>query len=95
MAMFKNVSKRERALAAATVAAALGAAIYSFIIEPLSGRWNDLDKEIRDKEALLRKGNRILRSKEFIKEQHAEYTAYFQSAKLTPEEESAGAYRNK
>ncbi len=89
--MFRNIAKRERLLAAAAALTALAAVAYNFIIEPIAGRWRELDLKIRDKEVVLRKYSRILRDKDDIEKERAAYAKYFESKKLTPEEESAGA----
>lgn len=87
--MFRNITKRERLLAAAAVSAALAAVIYNFVIEPVIGSWGELDRKIRDKEIVLRKYARILRDKDDIEKERAEYAKYFECKKLTSEEESA------
>ncbi len=87
--MFRNVTKREKLLATATISVALAALAYNFIIDPVIGQWNELDKKIRDKEVILKKYSRILRDKETIERQRIEYAKYLGSKKLTPEEESA------
>ena len=92
--MLNNITGREKTLAIATIVVVLAALVYNFVIEPLVVRWNNLEEDIRDKEALLRKHNRILRSKEIIEKLHTEYTCYFQTEVLTPEEESAAALSN-
>ncbi|MFH0840247.1 MAG: hypothetical protein V1883_04445 [Candidatus Omnitrophota bacterium] len=89
--MFRNITKRERFLALATISAALAALVYNFVIEPIAGQWSELDRKIRDKEVVLRKYSRILRDKDNIEKQRTEYAKYFKSQKLTPEEESAVA----
>jgi len=89
--MFRNITKRERILAIATVSVAVVAIVYNFIIEPIIGQWNALDKKIRDKEIVLKKHSRILRDKDNIERLRAEYAKYFETNKLTPEEESAVA----
>ena len=86
-----NITKREKRLVMATIGMVLAALAYNFTLEPLVKRWNDLGEEIRTKEIVLRKHSRILREKETIERLHSEYAAYFQTEKLTPEEESAVA----
>jgi hypothetical protein len=92
--MLKNIKKRERVLGTITIIIAITALSYNFVVEPLTNRWSGLEKEIRDKEILLTKHNRILRDREEIEKLHSEYTKYFQKEKLTPEEESATALSN-
>lgn len=87
--MLENITKREKMLGAVTIVAALMALTYNFIIEPLAKQWNTLEEEIRDKEVLLTKHNRILRDKDEIQKLHSEHTRFFQKEKLTPDEESA------
>lgn len=87
--MFKNVTKREKLLAAVTISVAVTAFAYNFIIDPIIGQWSDLDKKIKDKEGVVKKYSRILRDKEIIERQRGEYAKYFELKKLTPEEESA------
>ena len=89
--MFRNIKKREKLLAVATISVALIAVIYNFIIEPVIGRWNTIDKKITDKEIILEKYSRILRDKNTIEKLRAKYAKYFETNKLTPEEESAAA----
>ena len=89
--MFRNITKRERTFAIATVSVAVVAIVYNFIIEPIIGQWNVLDKKIKDKEIVLKKHSRILRDKDNIERLRAEYAKYFETNKLTPEEESAVA----
>ena len=86
-----NITKREKTFAIFTICVLLLSLIYNFVVEPLTERWNFLKKEIREKEALLMKHNRILRNKERIEKQHTVYSAYFKKEVLTPEEESASA----
>lgn len=92
--MFENIRKREKILSVVTIGVALIALTYNFVIEPLAKRWNTLKSGIRDKEILLTKHSRILRSKDEIEKLHSEYTKYFETKKLTPEEESAIALSN-
>lgn len=87
--MLRNITKRERLLAAATISITIAAIVYNFIIDPAAGRWNDLDKKIRDKEAALKKHSRILRDRSDIEKLRAQYAKYFELKRLTPEEESA------
>jgi len=87
--MLKNITKREKGLAVITMSIVFVALAYNFIIEPLAKRWGSMGEEIRGKETLLKKHNRILRDREIIERLHSEYTAYFQSEELSPEEESA------
>ena len=89
--MFSNITKREKTLGIITVGILIAALIYNFIIEPLAQRWSDLEKEIREKEAILRKHSRVLRNKNIIEKMHSEFTEYFEAEKLTPEEENAKA----
>lgn len=89
--MLRNITKRERLLAGATVSITIAAIAYNFIIDPVIGRWNDLDKKIRDKEAMLKKHSRILRDRSNIEKLRAQYAKYFELKRLTPEEESAVA----
>ena len=89
--MLGNIKKREKILGIATVCLVAAALAYNFIIEPLGKRWNDSQKEIQEKEALLRRHSRILRSKDTIKKLHSIYTAYIQEEKMSSEEESAQA----
>lgn len=92
--MWENITGREKFLGGITIGAALIALIYNFVIEPLTERWNLLEREIRGKEALLTKHTRILRDKEGIERLHSEYTRFFQKELSTPEEESAIALSN-
>ena len=87
--MLKNIAKREKILGIITIGVVLAALMYNFVVEPLVKRWNALEKGVSDKEALLRKHNRILRNKEIIEKSHSKYTAYFETEILTAEEESA------
>ena len=87
--MLSNIAKREKILGMVTAVVIFGALAYNFVIEPLARRWNVLEKDIREKEALLRKHNRILRNKEIIEKLHSEYMGYFETEMLTQEEESA------
>lgn len=87
--MFRNITTREKMLAASTISIALVAVAYNFIIEPIVGQWNGLDRRIRDKEVTLKKHSRILRDKNNIEKMKAESTKYLATKKLTPEEESA------
>jgi hypothetical protein len=92
--MLENITSRERLLGVATIAVALLALTYNFIVEPLIKQWNTLGEEIRKKKLLLTKHNRILRDKEIIEKLYSEYMKYFHAEKLTPEEESAIALSN-
>ncbi len=87
--MLNNITGREKILAIITIGAVFAALVYNFLIEPLVGRWNTLEKEILDKESLFRKHSRIIRKKEIIEKLHSEYNTYFETEELTPEEESA------
>jgi hypothetical protein len=87
--MLRNITKRERMLAAATVSIAIVAIVYNFIIDPVIGQWNDLDKKIIDKEGVLKKHSRILRDRSNIEKLRAQHAKYFELKRLTPEEESA------
>lgn len=87
--MFRNISQREKMLSAAVISAALLAVIYNFIVEPAAGQWSALDQKIRDKENILRKYSRILRDKDNIEKRMTECAKYFETKKLTPEEENA------
>lgn len=87
--MLRNVTKRERLLVAGTISVALLAVAYNFVIEPVIGQWNSLDRKIRDKEVTLKKHSRILRDKNSIEKMKTEYAKYLGVKKLTPEEESA------
>ncbi len=87
--MLNNITKREKILGMISAGVIFGALAYNFVIEPLAKRWNVMEKDIRGKEALLRKHNRILRNKEIIEKLHSEYMEYFATKMLTQEEESA------
>ena len=87
--MLNNITKREKFLVVLTAAAALVALAYNFVIEPLANRWSGLEKEIREKEALLIKHRRIARDKDAIERLYSEYSKYFKHEKLSDEEESA------
>jgi len=89
--MLKNITKREKFIGIITISVVFVAIIYNFAIEPLIEQWNTLGEEIRAKESLLRKNNRILRDKDNIERTHSEYTAYFKTEVLSAEEESAKA----
>lgn len=89
--MLRNITKRERLLAGATVSIAVAALAYNFIMDPVIRQWNSLDGKIRDKEVMLKKHSRILRDRSNIEKLKAEYAKYFELKKLTPEEESAAA----
>ncbi|MDD5680595.1 MAG: GspMb/PilO family protein [Candidatus Omnitrophica bacterium] len=89
--MIRNITKREKILAAFTVSVTLIALVYNFIIDPIISQWNALDKKIRDKESALKKYSRILGDKENIERLRTQYAKYLGSKKMTLEEESAVA----
>lgn len=89
--MFRNITKREKTLAAFTISAVLIAVVYNFIIEPIIGQWNTLDKKIRDKEVVFTKYSRILSDKDNIEKLRAKYAKYLEHNKMTLDEESAVA----
>jgi hypothetical protein len=92
--VLKDITKREKILGALTVSVAVVTVAYGFIMEPLINRWNALGRDISDKKGLLAKHSRILRNNDEIEKLHSEYTRYFQTEKLSPEEESASALSN-
>jgi len=92
--MLGNITSREKFLGFATIGIALLALAYNFAIEPLIGQWNALEGEIREKEILLTKHNRVANNKEAIEKSYSEYTRFFVKEKKTPDEESAEALGN-
>lgn len=89
--MFRNITKRERLLAVSTISVAAIAVIYNFVIDPIAGQWNALDRKIIDREIVLKKYSRILGDKANIEKLRGRYAKYFEISRLTPEEESAVA----
>jgi Type II secretion system (T2SS), protein M subtype b len=89
--MFRNVTKREKLLAVSTISVAVIAVVYNFIIDPIIGQWNSMDKKIRSKEITLEKYARILRDKNSIEKLRGRYAKYFETNRQTPEEESSAA----
>ena len=87
--MATGITGREKILGIVTLLAALMVISANFIIKPLAGQWNSLDKDICGKEFLLKKHNRLLHDKNKIKALHAKYAKYLKTKKLTLEEESA------
>lgn len=53
--LLKNLSKRERYIALATLSFLALAIVYNFILEPAVSRWRGLDDEMRSRLAVLKK----------------------------------------
>lgn len=64
-------SRRERGLAAMTLAAAAVAAAYVLIVEPLARQWQDLNRQIEVKTNKLIRDLRLLSAEKAIEEEHS------------------------
>jgi hypothetical protein len=83
--LIKNLTKREKYIAAATVIVAAAAILYVFILEPISSRWSDLDKGIVSKQAELEKDTRILSKKKSLEADYAGISKFLKGAKSEDE----------
>ena len=82
----KNLSKREKRIAVVTLVVVVVTFAYGFIIEPISKRWFELEREITQKTQILEKDSRILSMRKKIASDYASYAAYAKSTKKEEEE---------
>ena len=83
--LIKNLTKREKYIAAATVIIAAAAILYVFILEPISNWWSDLDRGIVSKQAELGKDLRILSKKKKLEAEHAGISKFLKGARSEDE----------
>ncbi|MCX5703349.1 MAG: hypothetical protein NT066_02490 [Candidatus Omnitrophica bacterium] len=81
-----HLPKRQRAVLYFTVCFVLLAVIDRLIIYPVSYRIGSLNKEIKEKEAGIKKDLRILSMKNKIVNERSKYSSFFYSAKSEEEE---------
>jgi hypothetical protein len=83
--LIKNLTKREKYIAAATIIVAAAAILYVFILEPISGRWSGLDKGIASKRAELEKDSRVLLMEKKLQTEYAGVSKYLKGARSEDE----------
>jgi Tfp pilus assembly protein PilO len=85
--MFKyNLSKRERSVLVITIGIAVLAVAYAFVIEPILGKSNMLNEQIRSKKSYILK-NRVLLSKfKSLEEEYKRYPSLTVSAESEEKE---------
>lgn len=83
--MIKNLSKREKYIAAATVTVAAAAILYIFILEPITSRWSDLDKGIATKQSEFEKDSKILLKKKSLESEYAGISKFLKGAQSEDE----------
>jgi len=79
--MFKNLNKRERNLAGATLLIVSLAFFYKFIIDPIFTGWVNLNDEIESKTNVLKKDSGILSKYKILEAEYAELSRYVKSSK--------------
>jgi len=84
----KNMTKRERAIAIATVSLVAGAVLYNFMIDPIARTWQSLNGEIEAKASALKNDIGIIASRKTIEADYAKFSGYAISGK-TEEETTA------
>lgn len=82
----KNMSKRERHIALATISFIAIAILYNFIIDPIAKRWQSLNSEMASKTVELRKDLAILSERKSLETNYSKFAKYIRSDK--GEEES-------
>jgi len=81
----KNLSKRERNIAATTVLLIGAAFVYNFIIEPVAGQWASLNSQIESKADALKRDIRMLSNRKAIEEEYAKFSKYVKPGKSEEE----------
>ena len=79
--LFKNLNKREKNLAVATLLIVSSALLYKFIIDPLFSGWINLNDEIESKINILKKDSNVLSRYKIMEAEYAELSKYVKSAK--------------
>ncbi len=87
--LIKNLTKRERYIAAATLVIVVTAVLYGFIIEPICGWWASLERDTGSKMAALEKDSKILTKKKALESDYARFSRYLKKDK-SEEEAAAG-----
>ena len=83
----KNMSKRERYVAVATLSFVAIAIMYSFVFDPIAGQWQALNNEAVSKSAALRKDLGMLSARHALESSYSKFSKYVKSEKS--EEEAA------
>ncbi|MDD5423054.1 MAG: hypothetical protein PHT32_06520, partial [Candidatus Omnitrophica bacterium] len=81
----KNLSKREKTIAAFAVSMILAAVIYSFLVDPILSRWRTADDDIKSGAVMLEKDMKMLAAYKDIEADYRKYSKYVKSAKSEDE----------
>ena len=83
--LIKNLTKREKMIASATLAVGILAFAYAVVIEPACGRWGRLSNETASAEGVLKKDMKILSMNKVLEADYAKLSKYAKSAKKAEE----------
>jgi Tfp pilus assembly protein PilO len=75
MAFLTSLPKKDKAVLALAGGLALLGILYALVFKPFSGEWFNLGRDIRVKEAELRKGMNLLQNYEAIKSEYERYAS--------------------
>lgn len=81
----KNMSRRERRIALATLSLIAIAILYNFALEPVSREWQMLDNEIGAKVAGLKRDLNMLSAQKTVDANYSKFSNYIRSAKSEEE----------
>ena len=87
MIFLKNMSKRERYIAIATLSFVAIAIIYSFVFYPIAGQWQALNNEAVSKSSALKRDLNMLAARQVLESSYSKFSKYVKSEKS--EEEAA------
>lgn len=73
MKLDSSISKREKTLILLTLLAIFGSLLYSFVVEPLSRNYVQLQQEIQSKRIRLIKNTKLMRDKDIIEKEFEVY----------------------
>ena len=82
----KNLSKRERNIAFATIAVFAAALFYNFIVDPVAKEWQSLNLQISSKTETLKKDLKMLSMEKELDSNYSKFSKYIRSAKNQDEE---------
>ncbi|MDD5428423.1 MAG: hypothetical protein PHI58_04195 [Candidatus Omnitrophica bacterium] len=83
--LMKNMNKRERVIAIATVSFVSLAILYSFVLDPVLRGWQGLNNEMRSKAAVLKKDLAMLASRKTLEANYEKFSKYVMSGKSEEE----------
>ena len=68
----RRLSGREKKLAAITAILGVFAAVYGLLIEPLAGRWKNINEQIEVNTVLLMRNSRLIKMQDSLQEEYVQ-----------------------